>query len=388
MRVQNYLIIILGILLSSMAYASCMDSGFYDNFDYGTPFTANGWLYSSSCGLSCDKNYPIPSPFGTNAFAYDSTGNCTRCGGNTRTIYRNLLVNYTNEILEVSFMFGFYNDSTKINSPFILQLGETVSRLRMSIYSSYLIGNEYYIAVYNGTGSGGFLGGTVLECNTSYNSFVAPTELRIYLVLDMASNRFNLYINETLVCDNSIAYGNEKINYIRISNVLDNLETASFYLDNFLICSSSGIILGELGSPCENNEDCLTGKCEYKQCVKKQGSEECTDNSQCVSNQCIGGLCKKPSLSENMEESKTELFGSDQASSNWVSIILMVGSAIAVVSGTGGTSIGILIALGVIYLEGFFFAYIGWLSVFILLALVVVALIIVVFAFLIKGRSD
>lgn len=167
--------------------------------------------------------------------------------------------------------------------------------------------------------------------------------------------------------------------------ISDDVDSNLLYIDSSQ-CSIGDLGIVNIGYACESSDDCLSGKCEGGYCVLKLGKESCTSNSQCLSGECVNGKCSKPSAWDLIEATKDETVGDDPNTNNFLSLFLMIGiTAVIVFAGRSGVAvfIGILIFL----VLSFFFAIIGWLSPFILLAELIGVLAIVVFLFLIRASE-
>ena len=150
------------------------------------------------------------------------------------------------------------------------------------------------------------------------------------------------------------------------------------FFDDFAMTTYTN--LNETGDYCNNNADCLSGLCEYNFCVLKVGRAECTSNSQCLSGVCSNEHCTDPDAWVKVEAVKTQLFGDSESSNNMIALVIIIGVPIMIVLAIASTvpeAIGIVIAMAILlmYVLAFFMTIIGWLSPFILLGFIMVALI-------------
>jgi hypothetical protein len=154
---------------------------------------------------------------------------------------------------------------------------------------------------------------------------------------------------------------------------------------------SNGVCIGfegieglfRIGEPCNNDGECISGNCEYSFCAYKGGAEDCLRNDQCLSNKCINSKCTKPSYWQSVDASKTQQFGNDSHSNNFVSLFLIIG----ITGILGYYTKSLLVSGGTLYGLSIFFTIVGWLSPFILLGFIIAGLVFVVFMFIGKGSG-
>ena len=142
-----------------------------------------------------------------------------------------------------------------------------------------------------------------------------------------------------------------------------------------------------MGSPCESNDECRSGKCQNGFCVLKLGREDCDFDIECLSGKCLNGKCTKPSAIQLLDASKTDQFGDDPKSNNFISLFIMVGISLTIILAGGVGGLAVIGSILFFIVSGFFFALIGWLSPFILIGMVVSVLIIFVFFMILKGSA-
>lgn len=367
-------ILIVFLLLCILSF-SVFSYSYYEDFEYVTTFAVNGWNFNTFGG--CTPSPPT-SPFdfttsyagGTKAFGKNGT-----IAGCSWEIQKDSLFNNVTQLITLSF--DYYINSKSLKSTtynsFILSYGLRQADIRGRLYH-----NDSNVEISDTTGA-------ICECNI--DNYYNNTH-RISLSYD----RQNLFITLTIDgngtnCTNIPVVSNTYVNGIWFA---ENAPSTSYYFynfDNIQVDISDTNISGTAYAPCDVNTDCLSGKCEYSQCVLKLANEDCTGDSQCISSLCINGRCKKASLGQMVQESKTEQFGDDSATNNFISFILMVGLAGAVLLMGGVSSLGILLSIVVFVVSGFFFGIIGWLSPFILIGLVVAMLIVMVLVFMMRGQS-
>jgi len=170
-------------------------------------------------------------------------------------------------------------------------------------------------------------------------------------------------------------------------------------LDNYILTNAvSGtseinatVPTRQLGQPCTDNSQCFTGKCLYGKCMQKEESESCLNDYECISENCVDGLvCSKASLWQSLEGTKKELAGDDVNTNNLLAIILSVslGGLIAMIAARAGSvALGGIGAIFGIMIGFIFFTMVGWLSPFILIGLVIVAVLGIVMLIVFGSRG-
>lgn len=146
------------------------------------------------------------------------------------------------------------------------------------------------------------------------------------------------------------------------------------------------ILQGEYRSPCDTNDDCNSGVCSYGFCGLRMGGDDCTSNSQCLSNRCIADKCTKAGVWAGINMAKTDNFGNDESTNNFISGAVMVTLALAPILAGGGSIIGLLVG-GILFIaSALFFTLVGWLSGWILLIMIIVLLIAFFMIVMLGGR--
>lgn len=368
------------ILCSFISYATEIIN---EPFDYSDDYANHGWSFSATHGFF--PTSPLLSPFASNAFglsAHNPFG-----GSGAGGIYQSFS-GINNGIVTINYDFWLGNNSVNGLQP-----------IRTEFYINGTSSNSRLYIDLNPIGTGMnltidyFKNPTVTTlCGQKISNQQINITGTISVVIDIDNNLISAYINSTPICsgvDSNPSTSNYNISKASLFVQYDGNEYIEAYIDNFVLTSAGlNTSLAYDGEPCTSSDSCASGYCEYGQCVLKITGYPCTSSSQCMSNDCHNGLCTKPSLWEMISQSKKENFGSDSNTNNFLSIFIMIAVPAVIIIASGGASIGILISLAIFYVLGFFFAIVGWLSPFILIGMVVVSLIIMVFAFMIKGHTS
>ena len=188
------------------------------------------------------------------------------------------------------------------------------------------------------------------------------------------------YINKTF-----IGSGNNAL--INTEWYIDNIQVYDGSTTNW--CGSSSQLSTwatlEVGNACSDSSQCISGLCEARQCALKMFAESCIGDYQCLSGECINDLCSKPSFWASIDASKTQQFGNDSSSNNFIALFLILGLPVVIIWAGRGHLASIMVSgLAFIGLT-IFFAVVGWLSPFILLGIFLVFLLIIVFVFILRG---
>ena len=137
-----------------------------------------------------------------------------------------------------------------------------------------------------------------------------------------------------------------------------------------------------VGTHCESDSDCAGNlKCEYGVCSLSGFNEECSTNAECLSGECVAGYCTKSGLWALLSASKTQQFGDDTHTNNFISLIIIISVASAV-----GIYLNIWGGIMVLFSLGIFFTLVGWLSAFILVGFFIVGIIALVFGMMLPKR--
>lgn len=139
--------------------------------------------------------------------------------------------------------------------------------------------------------------------------------------------------------------------------------------------------------PCQNDSQCLSGKCIDYRCSYLIVNQVCSADAQCLSQKCTSGKCEQSSLWQWIDQSKNETFGYDAFTSLLVSmlIIIIVSAAllisIAIVTKSalaGGIAGGLAAICGFV-----FFTIVGWISpIFLFCTLVLIVAVVMLYIFM------
>lgn len=368
------LLIILCSLLSSAS-----TSIFSDNFDYSDSPLFHGWI-------AIDPVATIPS-VPQNSFGI-FTGNSWGQGINasatgTQVLQGNLSVTVDSGVLTFRMNISDQkrpvatDDTYKIyifnNSN--LAVGASAKSNSIEINISHTIG----VQIYDWDGA---------DCTLNFSPtlpYVAGLEFEIDLINHVYTLRYN---GTTANCED-IFINPPPFAMFRIEQEFSTGNEYIHYLDHFDISTTSLEDLGlyGVGVYCEDDSDCLTGKCEYGACVKKSFKDLCTQNSECISGICENAHCTDAGVAGNIEASLEQQYGDDDASKNFVALFLMVGIMIVIILATK-SRMGIIAGIATFYAQGIYWAVRGWLSPFILLGMFLVVLIAFMFIMIIGHKSE
>lgn len=351
-----------------------------DNFEYSSSYVSNGWDYSDTgSGCSGFSTSPYYDPLGERGFGFIINSSCI-----SQVSISKLSAFYPISSGRVHYKFDIYINSNHTNIA-----GGTIATVRCGLNSNtfnFNINDSFNtISIDNNRISGEDCTHNLVLSRNIFHT--------IDLDIDFSTQRYSVYIDNisgncgliklgtdsgTQCIDGFIMYCKPRTNYFH-----------NFFFDNILIESTSlGVNLSQLLEPCTNNSMCANGKCENHQCVPMLENENCDSNSDCISGSCIYGKCSKPSLSELISTSKSEMFGDDSITNNMVSLFLMIGIASAIALGGGGSALSVLLGIAIFISLGFLFAIMGWLSAFILIGIVLSVLIIAVLIFVMLGNQS
>lgn len=141
------------------------------------------------------------------------------------------------------------------------------------------------------------------------------------------------------------------------------------------------------GDPCETNSNCKLGVCELGYCKLAVGRQYCDQQADCLSGVCRNNLCTKAGLWRTVDDGKTQNFGDDNDTNNFLAITLMLIISGMIIAGTRSFT-GVLISSGAFIVLAIFFTIVGWLSAFILLGIFIVMLIIGFLLVVLGGGGD
>jgi len=147
--------------------------------------------------------------------------------------------------------------------------------------------------------------------------------------------------------------------------------------------NTTGIPFLQIGDRCSLDWECYTGYCDYlHSCSRKSWRTPCVNDFECVSLKCSAGFCSKATLWQNVDASKDEGVGDDEATNNLISITvsifmgLVVGFVLFKIGGGWVAAVG----AGVVTLAMmFFFVIVSWLSPWILVANILVLAVVTAF---------
>ena len=255
--------------------------------------------------------------------------------------------------------------------------------------------NEKVMQWYENNGLGTFTVRNISEINGSFDIFVS----------DLDNDNDLDIIGSEVTVDQIIMLENDDSESFSLHNISDGITALPLYVSdvnldgiNDLIYADDEnlayfniaecedvIVLADVNSPCNSASECNSGKCLNGFCSLKVASEVCSANAECLSGSCVNTMCTKPSIWQLVDGSKTEQFGDDSNSNNFISLFLML-FIMGVMIFVGRNAIAVFAGIIVFIVLGFFFTIVGWLSPFILLAMILGLLIIFIFFMIL--RSD
>lgn len=160
---------------------------------------------------------------------------------------------------------------------------------------------------------------------------------------------------------------------------IDNFETGYTCPQDCSSNASSSSGLLSSGEVCSVNEDCDSNYCYGTICRLRTTSMTCTANSQCVSGSCSNGICTKAPLWTGIDSATKEEFGDDSNTLMFISIIIILvicGLTIYGAVNAGQPMAGIFLAVCEFFVLIIFFTIVGWLSAWILLFMIIIAIIV------------
>lgn len=398
MRKNIFLLIllILAILLSSAAYSyEAFGVNFTrividENFEYINSFTSRNWTFSNVAGCSQTPATPFDSSFSNGgSYVFGQNHNSIGCSANYVQIARYDLGTFLDN--RVLLDFDFYVGTNHTLTP---------SYYTIAALTCDVSGNTFTVNFVNSTSAididSNLVGGQ--PCTTVTN-LTRDQYNNITLDINLNDLYYTLYINGRADDSCSFIYtgtndGTDCIDGVRlryrqgatstINNMMfDNLILATTQTESEILYASNLSIPGE---PCNRNDECVTGLCEYHSCVRKRVGMGCTYDYECMSGECLHGSCTKESYFDMIDATKDQQFGDDENTNNALSMIFMIGVVVILI--WWGGKVGALASIPLFYVMGFFFTIIGWLSVFILVGFIIAGLIVAVLLFMLKGSSD
>lgn len=359
-----------------------------DDFEYTSDFADNDWTYSVSTGCTTSPTNPynydpaeitIGSTYGFGNFNYTVS-----CG----------VVTYTEISIAQAFDDGDINTGRGLYS-FDYAFGHNFSEASAGIFQVLCDATTIINIFTEGSGSDLVVRNNRIPADQCYINLTENQTYNIKLDINYDELYYNVYVDDTINCsllNLGTDGGSECHNGLKLAYRDRADSNIAHYLDNVEIYTTTGASsLLSLSFPCVNDSQCVTDYCFRGICSLKSWKQTCSEDYECKSGECTDGYCTKPSLSENLDNSVNEQFGSDATTKNIIALIIIIGSGLAFaiigmkgghfLAGIGaGTIVMIIVAIGT--------ALIGWLSPFILFGMFFVLLMIMVFAFMIGGSSS
>lgn len=356
-----FLMLIIPLVLGAEAESEIFD----EDFEYpGELFESNGWT-ESQAGTDFNST-PIWSP-DLNSYAFGL--NHTNPYSNSRTItLSQAFPSNVSDTMSIEF------HATTINNT---GTGVTQS---LAIWQPADDVDRRFIVRFVGNGS---LQTSSLRTGSESCDYNGGSEKYYYIVnvnFDFQEATYSIYVNGSLVCDEyDFNYTSFNAGRIAITQSYQDNEYEQHYLDDIYISGAGFLGVGyDEYEPCETDEDCASGKCVGNICVLKDFYETCTDGSECLSGVCINNKCGKASLSQVSENMKNQIFGKDSTSSNIFSLILMISIALIIIYFGKGSTVSVTLAVVSFVALTFLFAFMGWLSAWIVIGIIVIFLIIMI----------
>lgn len=251
------------------------------------------------------------------------------------------------------------NSSSTIRTPNFISMGKFTNNTYMSVITNTSIWNFNYSDSWQ-------------VYNLSYNKFVYSAPVGLVNKLNYSNDLFavyNTFIDQYLLTNTAGICG----------------DSVCSVFENELLCPedcyNQPIINDTLRAPtlpCQNDSQCLSGKCFNYRCSYLDVNQDCTIDEQCLSQACTYGKCEQSSLSQNLQQAKNEWFGFDDMTALIIAlaIIFIVTLAVivfvAIMSQNGVASIvsGLLTFIsGLIFFTAF-----GWIPAWILFVLFVLVI--------------
>jgi hypothetical protein len=165
-----------------------------------------------------------------------------------------------------------------------------------------------------------------------------------------------------------------KNSIINTYNIKTNIEmgrVTEVFLDDFSVYISNSSMTSNLpvGTYCDSDLVCSSGYCLRYKCSYKTETMLCNSGSQCLSNSCLNSHCTKESLMQGIDQSKSELWGNDIATNNFIALLFIIFISVMV-----SVKSHFLIGVGTFIVLSIFFTIIGWLSPFLLIGGLVLVL--------------
>ncbi len=338
---------------------------FNENFEYTSNFTVNGWDFNQPSPFATHPRNPYNfSTFfndSSNAFGWFNNTEDYSAGGTIETQIRQLNA-FSNQ------------DSDRTLYELDVLIGSDHNLRSVTMYQitcDATLGAIHFL--YDGASSIRYenarVGGQDFTSGHCGNiTFIQNQSLNLKLDINYQDNKVNVYRNDILICP-LLDLGSESATTCHNGVGLaysDEGATAdrnvSMYIDNVNISSSSvESNTSGVGQPCSTGVECASSFCnQFKVCALKLNNAGCSSNSECLSSVCNPqNKCTKPSFTQVLDAGKTEQFGDDVNTNNFIALFIMIASAIVfVIAGTKGGHIlaGLISGFCIFLVEAIFFA--------------------------------
>ncbi len=214
------------------------------------------------------------------------------------------------------------------------------------------------------------------------------------LDINFYTNTYTLYLNNDSTGCNEQSLGTDSgtgclTGFEHEYRTNDKLNVSVFFDNTFLgvDATASAVNLSTIGDNCLKNSECSTGKCEYGICAPKIRGESCAFSGECLSGECQNGKCTKASLWQRISISKTQQFGNDGDTNNFIALFFIIGIPALILWAGHKSRLVVVSAIAIMFALSFFFAMVGWLSFFIVFGLFISSSM-VFFALMIFGGSS
>lgn len=136
---------------------------------------------------------------------------------------------------------------------------------------------------------------------------------------------------------------------------------------------------------CDNDSDCITGKCMAHLCVYRLFGDMCINDEMCLSGKCINGKCNKPSMAQLMNQAREENFGTDNDTNIIIGMIISIGGMIFIIA-MGKNIIACIIGIVWYFTTSTTFVMLGWLPSFIFFINLFLGIVSTILYFSFKGE--
>lgn len=360
---------------------SCPGEGciFYDNMNYSNTFEECGYqvepqgqeltptyeYFFSPITSQLSHSYLLPANFYpkvSDKFTLNfiaTAGNSELCGYAEQSGYLEHQLIYQSGLnnipaYDVTF---YYDTSSHYVSIFALMPGNYLETIASDVLSPYYDANIRIDSYYYQTPREKFYNLTSLEWQ-----YFNP-------------NSYSIYVNDVPVAYN-VPFPNTFIaGESYIPKTFDYLASNCVLFTDLDISGSSGFFqqnetgLKENNDFCSVNSDCVTGLCNMGRCSQKGGGSSCNNDFECLSGSCNGWVCSAPSLWQTIDSGKTSLFGNDEFTNDFISLLIAFLVFALIFGGSVYLSqmgAGLIVGGASFMALCIFFAIVGWLSPFIL----------------------